>query len=107
MSNRMCIVLTTVANEDDAEMMTAMLLDRRLAACTQQVSVSSRFRWNGAVQAENELLLLVKTSADRVNDTVAAIRDTHKYDLPEIISIPVDGGLPAYLDWVVSETRPR
>lgn len=107
MSNTMCIVLTTVASEDDAEVMAEMLLERRLAACTQHLTVGSRFRWNDAVQTENEVLVLVKTAADRVNDTVAAIRSNHKYDLPEIVSIPVDGGLPAYVDWVVSETRPE
>ena len=107
MSNTMCIVLTTVACEDDAEFMAEMLLERRLAACTQHLTFGSRFRWNDAVQTENEVLVLVKTAADRVNDTVAAIRSNHKYDLPEIISIPVDGGLSAYVDWVVSETRPE
>ena len=105
MTSNMCIVLTTVASEDDAETLTGVLLDQRLAACTQQVTVASRFRWDGGVQTENEVLVLVKTATDRVNDTIAAIRDNHKYELPEIISIPVDGGLQAYVDWVVSETR--
>ena len=105
MSSKICIVLTTVASEDDAEAMAGMLLEQRLAACTQQFAVGSRFRWNGAIQTENEVLMLVKTAADRVNDAVAAIRDHHKYDLPEIISIPVDSGLPAYVDWVVAATR--
>ena len=49
--------------------------------------------------------MLAKTAADRVNEAIAAIREHHKYDLPEIVSIPVNGGLPAYMDWVVAATR--
>lgn len=107
MSSRVCVLMTTVANEDDARAIAGVLLERRLAACTQQVSVASRFRWDGAVQTENEVLMLIKTASDRAAEAVAAIRENHKYDLPEIISLPVDSGLPAYLDWVVAETRPE
>ncbi len=107
MSSRVCVVLTTVANDDDARAMAETLLERRLAACTQHLSIASRFRWDGAVQTENEVLMLIKTASDRVGETVAAIRENHKYDVPEIVSMPVDSGLPAYLDWVVAETRPE
>ena len=105
MTSKMCIVLTTVASQDDAESLAGMLLERRLAACTQQFAVASRFRWNGAVQTASEVLVLVKTAADRVNEAMAAIREHHNYDLPEIVSIPVNSGLPAYVDWVLAATR--
>ena len=105
MSSRVSVVLTTVANEDDARTMAGMLLERRLAACTQHVSIASHFRWDGAIQTESEVLMLIKTASDRVAEAVAAIRENHKYDVPEIISMPVDSALPAYLDWVVAETR--
>ncbi len=48
----------------------------------------------------------MKTAVDRVEATIEAIKEAHSYDLPEIIVLPVTGGLPGYMDWVRSETRP-
>jgi len=107
MNDKMCVLLTTMANENEAQNMSQMLIDRKLAACTQEFEVNSRFRWNDTIQTETEVVLLVKTAVDRVEATVEAIREAHSYDLPEIIVLPVTGGLPAYMDWVHSETRPN
>ena len=107
MNDQMCVLLTTLANENEARNMSQMLIDRKLAACTQEFKVNSRFRWNDAIQTETEVVMLVKTAVDRVEATVEAIREAHSYDLPEIIVLSVTGGLQAYMDWVHSETRPK
>ena len=106
MNEKICVVLTTLSNENEAQNMSQMLIDRKLAACTQEFEVNSRFRWDDAIQIEAEVVLLVKTAVDRVEATVEAIREAHSYDLPEIIVLPVMGGLRAYTEWVCSETRP-
>lgn len=105
MNNQVCVLLTTLANEDEAQSMSRMLIDRNLAACTQEFTVNSRFRWNDAIQNETEVVMLVKTAVDRVESAVEAIKEVHSYDLPEIIVLPVTGGLAGYMDWVRSETR--
>lgn len=107
MNDQMCVLLTTLADENEARNMSQMLIDRKLAACTQEFEVNSRFRWNDAIQTETEVVMLVKTAVDRVEATVEAIREAHSYDLPEIIVLSVTGGLQAYMDWVHSETRPK
>ncbi len=105
MNDQMCVLLTTLANAKESQKMSQMLIDQKLAACTQEFEVSSRFRWNDEIQSETEVVMLVKTAPDRVEATVEAIRAVHSYDLPEIIVLPVSGGLRAYIDWVRSETR--
>jgi len=102
----MCVLSTTLANENEAQKMSQMLIDRKLAACTQEFEVNSRFRWNDTIQTETEVVLLVKTAVDRVEATIEAIKEAHSYDLPEIIVLPVTGGLPGYMAWVYGETRP-
>ena len=105
MSDQMCVLLTTLADSNDARQMSEWLIDQKLVACTQEFQVNSRFRWNNAVQTENEVVMLMKTALDRVEETIAAIKERHSYGLPEIIVLPVTGGLPGYIEWVHAETR--
>ena len=104
MDNRMCVVLTTMADRDEARRISEMLLEQNLVACTQEFDVNSRFRWKGAVQSESEIVMLLKTATGRVEATIEAIKRSHSYELPEIIVLPVTGGLPGYIAWVESET---
>ncbi len=81
--------------------MASAVLDRRLAACVQVVGpVESRFWWEGRLDTATEWLCLVKTTDDRLDQVVSAIRQAHSYDTPEIIALPVVGGSDAYLRWV-------
>lgn len=100
------MIMTTVDSEELAASLAAMLLERRLAACVQQLEISSRYRWEGAIQCDAEFLLLVKTSAAAADAAVKAIEENHTYDVPEIVVLPITGGLPAYLDWLAAETAP-
>ncbi len=82
------------------------LVAERLAACVQRLPLTaSTWRWQGQVVEEAEVLLLVKTVADRFQALSARLRELHPYELPEIIAVPVAAGLPAYLDWLTGETR--
>jgi periplasmic divalent cation tolerance protein len=94
---------------DDAERALAIvdgLLDRRLISCGQRVGpVISRYRWEGAVEQAEEWLVLCKTTDDRLEDVVATIVAAHPYDVPEVIALPIIGGLDAYLGWIEAETR--
>ena len=82
-----------------------VLIESRLAACVNVLSpCRSVYRWKGQVEEAEEFPMLVKTTRERYADLEAAIRRHHPYELPEIIAVPLAGGLPAYLEWVASET---
>jgi periplasmic divalent cation tolerance protein len=100
------LVLTNLPDRQAAERLAETLIERRLAACVNILApCRSVYRWQGAVQHDEEHPMLIKTSADRYAALEAAIRGGHPYELPEIIAVPVERGLPAYLDWVAQETR--
>ena len=101
------LVITNLPNQDSAAKLAHVLVERRLAACINILSpCRSLYRWQGKTEDAEEFPMLIKTTKDRYADLEAAIRAGHPYELPEIIAIPLSGGLPAYLEWVVSETRP-
>jgi periplasmic divalent cation tolerance protein len=68
--------------------------------------VTSRYRWEGRVEVAREFLLVAKTTEERIDELIAAVRDEHPYDVPEITVVPVTGGLAVYLDWIRRETSP-
>jgi periplasmic divalent cation tolerance protein len=94
-------VLTTVGSEEDAERISAALLERRLAACVQVVGpVLSRYRWQGAIEQAREWQCLIKTGTGAYDAVEAAIAELHPYDEPEIIATPIVTGSAGYLAWI-------
>ena len=101
----MLLVLTNLPDREAAERLAGDLIEKRLAACVNILApCRSVYRWKDAVQHEEEHPMLIKTTAERYAELEAAIRAGHPYEIPEIIAVPVERGLPAYLDWVVAET---
>lgn len=103
----MSVLLCLCSCPDDASAarIAETLVDERLAACVNILpGVRSVYRWQGQVERADELLLLVKTSAQRADTLRERILALHPYELPEVIMVEVDGGLPAYLDWVAAES---
>ncbi|WP_150251060.1 divalent-cation tolerance protein CutA [Nocardiopsis deserti] len=99
-------VETTVDSRDGAERLARSVVEHRLAACAQVSGpVTSFYRWEGRIQADEEWTVVVKTAADRLDELTAHIGDVHPYDVPEVVAVPVTGGNPAYLEWVRDETR--
>jgi periplasmic divalent cation tolerance protein len=94
-------VTTTAGSEQEAEQISAALVERRLAACVQVVGpIASRYRWQGAVEHSTEWMCVAKTSAARYAELEAAIRELHFYDEPEIVATPIVAGSTAYLEWI-------
>ena len=94
-------------DRDSAAKLAHELVEKRLAACINILSpCRSVYRWKGKTEDAEEFPMLIKTTRGRYADLEAAIRSGHPYELPEIIAVRLTGGLPAYLDWVDSETQP-
>ena len=99
------LVLTNCPDETSANAIALAVVEARLAACVNILPrVQSVYRWQGAVESASEIPLLMKTTAANYPALEAAIRAQHPYEIPEIIALPVERGLPAYLNWVVAET---
>jgi len=95
------VVLTTCGNGEDAKALARVLVERRLAACVNAInSVTSTYRWKGEIQQDQETLLIIKTTSARLAALEQAIREHSKYELPELIALPVFGGAANYLAWV-------
>ena len=100
------LVLTNLPDRAAAEKLADALIEKRVAACVNILApCRSVYRWKGAIQHDEEHPMLIKTTADRYPALEQAIRAAHPYELPEIIAVPVERGLPEYLDWVAAETK--
>lgn len=102
------MVWTTVPIGEAGEAIARTLVDERLAACVSIMApMTSVYRWEGRVTAEDERQLIIKTTDDRVPAVRARLAALHSYELPEILVFRVADGSPAYLDWVREEVAPR
>lgn len=103
MSKAVQIILCTCPDHQTAETIARLLVERNLAACVNILpGLTSYYRWQGQIESAQELLLLIKTNSGRYPAVETAILENHPYELPEIIAIPVDQGLPDYLHWIDS-----
>ncbi len=95
------MILTTVGSKDEAHEIANALVGSRMVACVNIIGpLASVYRWKGNVESAQEFLLLMKTHADRFNSVADAIRHLHSYEVPEIIQVPIENGLQAYLAWI-------
>jgi periplasmic divalent cation tolerance protein len=100
------VVFITVDSQQTAKKITDTLLTERKAACVNIVpAVESHYWWQGKKESAKELLLIVKTQAELLDELVALVKKYHPYSVPEIVALPIIGGNEAYLKWVVGETH--
>lgn len=104
--NDLLLVITNLPNERAAAELTQRLMEERAAACVNQLAPClSTYRWQGKIETATEVPLLIKTTRAAYARLETLIREAHPYELPEIIALPVEAGLPAYLEWVGNETE--
>ncbi len=100
------LLFSSCPDPASAEAIARTLVQERLAACvTRLPGAHSTYRWQGAIEHGEEIVLLIKTSAERLPAAIARLSELHPYELPEAVAVEVTAGLPAYLDWVHTETR--
>jgi periplasmic divalent cation tolerance protein len=100
------LVFTNLPDRAAAERLADLLVEKKLAACVNILApCRSVYRWKSEVQHDEEHPMLIKTTRERYDALEQALREGHPYELPEIIAVPIERGLPAYLEWVRAETR--
>ena len=101
MKEKHLIVFCSCPDEPTAAALARSLVDENLAACINRVTgVRSTYRWEGQVQDDEEILLIIKTSARRLANLSARIQALHPYEVPEVIAVEVAGGSERYLAWL-------
>ena len=99
------MVITHVPDREVALKIARALIERKLAACVNICAeCTSVYRWRGKLETATEVPLMIKTRAAIYDEVEGAIKSLHPYELPEIVAVPIERGLPDYLDWVNAET---
>lgn len=103
--SNLIVILCTAPDESTAETLARGLVGERLAACVNAISgMKSFYRWEGKIEAEAEVQLIIKTQSDRFDEVAAWLEANHPYEVPEIIALPAGRMSEEYLRWAVDET---
>jgi periplasmic divalent cation tolerance protein len=99
------VVYITAPGEEEAAVLARVLVEAKLAACVNMVSnVRSIYSWQGKIEDDRELLMIIKTQRHLFDRLAAKVREIHSYDVPEIIALPIVEGSPDYLRWLREST---
>ena len=99
-----CIVFATAGSQEEADKIAAALLENRAASCVQMRPIESLYHWEGKIERANEIHLTIKTADNLYPRVESLIRENHSYKVPQIVKLPITGGLPEYLNWISEET---
>ena len=103
---RVVFVYTTWPTTVEAEAAGRALVERRLAACVNILpGMISHYRWQGAIERAEEAVMIIKTRASLAEGVRAAVKAMHSYTTPAILVLPIEGGEPGYLQWLMKETE--
>lgn len=99
------LIYTTTGSLQEARTIASAIVREKLAACTNIIpKIESIYRWHGKIEGATETLLIAKTTDDKAAACIDRIRSLHPYELPDIITLPITGGLPDYLTYLSAET---
>ncbi len=103
MSGAAMLVLTTCGSAADADALAAALVESRQAACVSRFDpIRSTYRWQGKVETAQEVLVLIKTTEERLDAVRATVQTQTGYELPEFLAVRVDSGSHNYLSWLAA-----
>lgn len=101
------LVYITTETMDEAKKIGRILVEKRLAACVNILDgMHSMYWWEGAVQESSEVVLIAKTTRQKVPELTTAVKAAHSYDCPCVVCLPIDSGNPDFLKWIADETNP-
>jgi periplasmic divalent cation tolerance protein len=102
-----CVIFITAGSKEEAKKLSRGMIEKKLAFCVNTVpGIQSTYHWEGKLHVDDEILLIAKTRQQKYGALENWVKQNHSYDIPEIISLPIQNGLPEYLkaidDWVTS-----
>lgn len=100
-----CIVITTCAEKKEADSIAGQLVENKLAACVQISKITSYYTWKGDSKKKPEYRLLIKTKKTLYKEVENYIKKIHRYEVPEIVTIPIQDGSKEYLTWIDEVTE--
>jgi len=101
------IVLTTAGTYEEARKLAHLVVERKLAACVNIIPrIESIYRWQGAVEQNEEFLLVMKTTRDRFAELRSTIHQNHSYEVPECLALAIEEGSDKYLGWIAQSVAP-
>ena len=101
------MVYITAGSREEARTIGKLLVESHLAACVNILGpVNSLYMWEGRLEDATEYVLIVKSVAEQVPQLVEAVKSAHSYDCPCVVSLRVDDGNPAFLNWIADQVRP-
>ena len=99
-------ILITTAPEQEASVLVEQLLHERLIGCGNILpSMQSIYRWNGAVQRDQEVMIVMETTTQMSDNAFDRLRELHSYEVPKIYTLDADRVLESYLSWLSDETK--
>jgi periplasmic divalent cation tolerance protein len=99
------LVISNLPDRDSAIRLAELLISRGQAACVNVLApCTSIYHWQDKTESAEEVPVFVKTTREKYPDVERTIKAHHPYELPEIIQVPIAGGLPSYLEWISKET---
>ena len=98
-------IYITTKDEDEARKIGRALLEEKLAACVNIHPIESIYWWEREIQEESEVAMLVKTKAGLVDEVIERVKELHSYEVPCIVSLPIEKGNPDYLKWIDEVTK--
>jgi len=102
------LVFCTCPDAVVAERLADGLVDEQLAACVNILpKIRSIYRWQGSLQSDSEVLMLIKTNQHRYVKLEQWLLKNHPYDVPEVLALTVEAGAHDYLDWIDQATRQK
>ena len=102
-----CFIFITAGSKEEAEILSRGMIENKLAFCVNTVpGIQSTYHWEGELHVDDEILLIATTRQQKYGALENWVKQNHSYAVPEIISLPIQKGLPEYLkaidDWVTS-----
>jgi periplasmic divalent cation tolerance protein len=100
------VVLVTTKDGAEAERIAKQLVEEKLAACVNVLpKISSTYKWKGKVVHASEALMVLKTSDKKLDQLIARVKELHSYEVPEILSLPIERGSREYIKWLEESLR--
>jgi len=100
------LLLSTAKDREEAERIGKRLLEEKLVACVNIVpAISSSYWWREKVERTEEVLLLMKASEKQLDRIFSRVKELHSYEVPEVLALPIERGMPEYLKWLGESLR--